>query len=176
MFALVDKNVFQNFNQINVMLIILYSKTFKAVLLLPFLFCLNFSAQINKDDILGRWLATDKSVAVNIYREGNSFRAKVIWFDERLGSGTPMNKRVDSNNPNPKLRNAKIIGMDILDGLDYNSQNQHWENGKIYDASSGKTWDAFAEINKEKQLYVRGYWKLKCLGKSLYFTRIAEKQ
>ncbi|MEA1847583.1 DUF2147 domain-containing protein [Chryseobacterium sp. MHB01] len=147
----------------------------KSFLLLSFLFFLNISGQTSKDDILGKWMATDKSVAVHIYREGISFKAKVIWFDERLGSGTPMNTRVDSHNPNPKLRGTKVIGMDILEGLNYNSQKQQWENGKIYDASSGKTWDAFAEINDEGQMYVRGYWKWKYLGRSLYFTRIKEK-
>jgi len=159
----------------NVKLIILYPEMVKTFFLLSLLQFLSISAQSTKDDILGKWLATDKSVAVHIYREGTSFRAKVIWFDERLGSGTPMNTRVDSHNPNPKLRNTKVIGMDILEGLDYNSKTRHWENGKIYDASSGKTWDAFAEINDEGQMFVRGYWKWKCFGRSLYFTRIKEK-
>lgn len=81
---------------------------------------------------------------------------EVIWFDDRLGSGTPMNTRVDLHNPNPKLRNTKVIGMDIWRSGLY-SKTRHWENGKIYDASSGKTCDAFAEINDEGQMFVRGY-------------------
>ncbi|KUG13355.1 DUF2147 domain-containing protein [Elizabethkingia miricola] len=144
----------------------------KTILILSLLLSIDTSAQTSKDDILGRWMATDKSVAVQVYRIGTSIKTKVIWFDERLGSGTPMNTRVDTHNPDPKLRNVKVIGMDILEGLNYNSKSQHWENGKIYDASSGKTWDAYGEINEEGQLYVRGYWKWKCLGRSLYFTRM----
>ena len=46
------------------------------------------------------------------------------------------------------------------------------ENGKIYDASSGRTWDTFAQINDEGKLYVCGFWKFSWIGKSLYFTRI----
>ncbi|WEK69167.1 MAG: DUF2147 domain-containing protein [Candidatus Chryseobacterium colombiense] len=147
----------------------------RTFLLLTLLFSLSISAQSAKDDILGRWMSIDKRVAVSIYHEGSLFRAKVIWFDEADGSGMPMNSRVDLNNPNPKLRNVKIIGMDVLEGLNYNSKNQRWENGKIYDASSGRTWDAFVEINESGQLCVRGYWKWKCLGKSLYFIRMKEK-
>ena len=139
---------------------------------LPFLiFFLNTSAQISKDDILGRWMATDNSVAVQVYREGNSFKAKVLWFDERLGSGTPMNTRKDTHNPDAKMRNRKIIGMDILENLDYNSQDKRWENGKIYDASSGRTWDTFAEIRKDGLLYVRGFWKFTWIGRTLNFRR-----
>ena len=144
----------------------------KAVSLSFLLFFLNFSAQVSKDDLLGKWISTDKSVAVNVYREGNSFKAKVIWFDERLGSGTPMNTRRDSHNPDLALRNRKVIGMDILQDLDYNSEDKRWENGKIYDASSGRTWDTYAEIKKDGLLYVRGFWKFAWIGKTLYFKRI----
>lgn len=129
------------------------------------------ATQISKDDVLGRWISTDKSVAVNIYREGNNFKSKVIWFDERLGSGTPMNTRIDTHNPNSKMRDRKVIGMDVLENLNFNTENKRWENGKIYDASSGRTWDTFAEIQKDGQLFVRGFWKFTWIGKTLYFKR-----
>ena len=147
----------------------------KPILLFLFLisFCIN--AQIKKDDVLGKWIATDKSVAVQVYKQGSDFKAKVIWFDERLGSGTPMNTRRDSHNPDIKLRNRKVIGMDILENLNYNAQDKRWENGKIYDASSGRTWDTFAEIKDNGELYVRGFWKFSWIGKSLYFKRINYK-
>lgn len=139
---------------------------------LPFLIFFNASGQKSKDDILGKWMATDKSVAVNVYLEDDAFRAKVIWLDEKLGSGKPMNLRVDSENPNVKLRQVKIIGMDVLKGLNYNPKNQKWENGKIYDASTGRTWDASAELKDNGQLCVRGYWKWKFIGKTLCFARM----
>ncbi len=137
-----------------------------------FILSLNVFAQKTKDEILGKWMSTDKSVAVEVYREGNTFKAKVIWFDERLGNGKPMNERRDRQNPDPKLRNRKVIGMDILQNLDYNPQDHRWENGKIYDASSGRIWDTFAEINEEGKLCVRGFWKFTWIGKSLYFNRL----
>jgi uncharacterized protein (DUF2147 family) len=145
---------------------------FKTISLFLVLFSTQIFAQTNKDDVLGKWISTDKSVAVQVYRQGNDFKAKVIRFNERLGSGTPMNSRHDTHNPDEKLRTRKVIGMDILNGLNFNSANQRWENGKIYDASSGRTWDTFAEINDDVILYVRGFWKFSWIGKSLYFTRI----
>lgn len=144
---------------------------YRSLALIFLLSFLNTSAQNSKDDILGRWMSTDKSVAVNVYREGNSFRAKVIWFDERLGSGTPMNTRHDTHNPDEKMHTRKIIGMDILENLDYNPVNKRWQNGKIYDASSGRTWDTYAEIKKDGLLYVRGFWKFAWIGKTLYFKK-----
>lgn len=145
---------------------------FKTISLFLVLFSTQIFAQTKKDDVLGKWISTDKSVAVQVYRQGNDFKAKVIWFDERLGSGTPMNSWHDTHNPDEKLRTRKVIGMDILNGLNFNSANQRWESGKIYDASSGRTWDALGEINSEGKLCVRGFWKFSWIGKSLYFTRI----
>ena len=144
----------------------------KPTIFFLFLFSFCTNAQTKKDDVLGKWISSDKSVAVQVYRQGNDFQAKVIWFDERLGSGTPMNSRHDTHNPDVKLRARKVLGMDVLNGLNFNSANQRWENGKIYDASSGRTWDTFAEIDDEGRLYVRGFWKFSWIGKSLYFTRI----
>ncbi|WP_193812978.1 DUF2147 domain-containing protein [Kaistella flava (ex Peng et al. 2021)] len=124
------------------------------------------------EDILGKWMATDKSVSVLVYKEGKAIRAKVLWFDEKLGNGQPINSRVDTRNPDPKLRNRKLIGMDILENLYFNTTKQRWENGKIYDASSGRTWDSYAEIKDDGQLIVRGFWKWQWIGKTLYFDKM----
>ena len=47
-------------------------------------------SQLKADDLLGNWIATDNSVAVKVYQINNEYRAKVLWFDEKLGSGKPM--------------------------------------------------------------------------------------
>ena len=129
-------------------------------------------AQNRIDDILGKWMASDQSVSVYVYKEGKNFKAKVLWFDERLGNGKPMNSRIDSHNPDSSLRNRKLIGMDILNNLIFNSEKQRWENGKIYDASSGRTWDSYVEIKDNSQMCVRGYWKWPWIGKTLYFSKM----
>lgn len=133
---------------------------------------LNIFSQNQQDAILGKWIAADKTVAVQVYRIGNDFKAKVIWFDENLGSKKPMHSRVDTANPDTSLRNRKIIGMDIMDGLSYNKSKERWENGKIYDASTGRTWDTYAELKQDGKLYVRGYWKFAWIGKSINFIKI----
>ena len=135
-------------------------------------FCfLNLGAQSKSDALLGKWLATDQSVAVEVYKQSGEYKAKVIWFDESLGSGKPMHPRTDFENPDPHLRKRKILGMQVLEGLEYNSAKNTWENGKIYDASSGRLWDSAAHITEDGLLKVRGYWKFKWIGKSLTFKR-----
>lgn len=141
----------------------------KILFLFLFGFFLTFNAQSKGDQILGDWIATDNSVAVKVYKTNNQYQAKVVWFDEKLGSGKPMNSRYDSENPDPNLRTRKIIGMQILSGLQYNPKKNSWENGKIYDASSGRTWDSEIHISDHGTLKVRGYWKFKWIGKTMSF-------
>lgn len=130
------------------------------------------NAQSKADDILGNWMSSDNLVAVKIFKTNNQYRANVIWFDVHQGSGKPINTRVDSNNPDPNLRTRKIIGMEILEGLQYNSQQQTWENGKIYDATSGRHWDSSVSLTSEGIMKVRGYWRFKWIGKSMSFRKI----
>ncbi|QOW09763.1 DUF2147 domain-containing protein [Kaistella flava (ex Peng et al. 2021)] len=144
----------------------------KSSIIFFLLLCHSVMGQTKMEDILGKWMATDKSVSVLVYKEGKAIRAKVLWFDEKLGNGQPINSRVDTRNPDPKLRNRKLIGMDILENLYFNTTKQRWENGKIYDASSGRTWDSYAEIKDDGQLIVRGFWKWQWIGKTLYFDKM----
>ena len=144
---------------------------FKSSIFFLLFLCCTVKGQTKIDDILGNWMATDKSVKVQVYKESGTFKAKVIWYDVKLGSGKPMHAATDTRNPNEKLRNRKIIGMQVLDGLHFNASNQRWEKGKIYDASSGRTWDSYAEIKDNGELIVRGYWKWQWIGKTLHFER-----
>lgn len=143
----------------------------RVIFILLFLPFIAFS-QSKADAILGKWMCIDKSVKVEIYKENDEYRAKILWFNDKLGSGKPMNSRRDTSNPNPKLRNRKIIGMEILKDLEYNTKKNCWENGKIYDAYYGRTWDSVGWILPNEKLKVRGFWKLQMIGKNLYFYRV----
>ena len=134
-------------------------------------FSLIFFAQTGGDLVIGHWLATDNSVAVTVFKDNGEYRAKGLWFDDRLGSGVPMEKRRDTDNPDQKLRTRKIIGMEILEGLKYDPRTNSWENGRIYDATSGRHWDSSATI-KNDIMKVRGFWKFKWIGKSISFRKI----
>ena len=134
-------------------------------------FSLSFYAQNHPDDVIGKWMDLEKRVLVEVFKSGKDYRAKVLWFNEIEGCKKPIHEHEDSSNPNPKLRNRKIIGMEILSGLVYNPEDKEWQNGKIYDASSGRTWSSVAWL-EIGLLKVRGYWKMRLLGKSMSFRRV----
>ena len=147
-------------------------------LLVSFLALMLFTGTNNRspavtpcDQICGKWQNEDKNLIVQIYRESNEFKAKVVWFDNGEGEQA-MNTWTDKYNPNPALRSRKILGMNVLENLVYDADTHTWEDGIIYDASNGRHWNSAAKIAKDGSLKVKGYWKFKFIGKTISFKRI----
>ncbi len=137
-----------------------------------FLFNVIVHAQNIPDAVLGKWESEEKNLIVEVYKQNNLFKAKVLWFHDDYDTITPVEQRLDMNNPDKDLRNRKIVGADILSGLVYNSRQDKWVNGKIYDASSGRTWDATVWLNDAQNLSVRGFYIIRLFGKTMNFYRI----
>lgn len=133
---------------------------------------LKTTAQHNPDAILGRWESVQKNLIVEIYKQDNAFKARIVWFHDADDTITPVEQRLDIKNPNKALRSRKIIGMDVLSGLIYDAKQNRWEKGRIYDSSSGKTWDATVWLIDAGNLNVRGFYLVRLFGKTLSFTRI----
>ncbi|HEX7367554.1 MAG TPA: DUF2147 domain-containing protein [Pelobium sp.] len=125
----------------------------------------------SQNDILGRWISTEKNVVIDVYKVADQFKAKVLWFNDTDDLSRPMRTRTDIHNPSKALRNQLILGMDVLEGLSYNPTRQRWEKGKIYDPSSGRHWSSVVYFNDEAQMEVKGYWKFEFLCQTLTFVK-----
>jgi uncharacterized protein (DUF2147 family) len=126
-------------------------------------------AIMESNKILGKWVSSDKKLIVQVYKEKDQFRAKIVWFND--DPSKPMEEWRDKHNPDPALRNRKIVGLEILNGLRYDEDSHSWEGGKIYDAQHGKQWDAAGYIDKDGSLKVKGYWHIKIIGRTMVFHR-----
>lgn len=124
-----------------------------------------------QDRIVGKWMSEEKNVIVQVYKNGDKYGAKLIWFDDSDDKLKPMNSRVDYKNPDKALRNRKLIGLEVVDNLSYNPQSNSWDGGMIYDAKNGRTWSSAAQITNEGILKVTGFWHFKFLGKTMTFKR-----
>ncbi len=138
-----------------------------------FLMCIwsSIFANPGPDDILGQWMSTRRNVKVQVYKDGNEFKGRVIWFKDSDNPGKPMATRTDENNPNQKLRKRKVLGMEVLSRLTYNTKSNRWENGKIYDAKSGRTWSSVAYLDQYGILNVKGYWQFEIIGRTMQFKK-----
>ena len=129
-------------------------------------------AQHNDNSIVGRWMSTDQNLEVEVYKQGDEYWAKVIWFDDTDDRSRPMSQRCDKKNSNETLRTRKLIGLVVMHGLVYNTDNGEWQEGRIYDASSGKDWNAKAWLTTNGCLKVRGFWHYEILGQNMCFKRV----
>jgi uncharacterized protein (DUF2147 family) len=97
----------------------------------------------------------------------------LTWVEEQVHTRNYYPPLLSVHSANPALRNRKILGMEILDGLRYDAQKKEWVNGKIYDASSGRYWSSCAKLLQNGILKVRGFWKVEWIGKSISFRKVS---
>ena len=129
-------------------------------------------AQDKQDAILGKWINEDKDLVVDVYKEANNFKAKITWFYDATDTLTPIDEKLDVKNPDKTLRSRKIIGMEVLSDLVYDPDEDKWVKGKIYDSTSGRTWDASVWLSDPQTLQVRGYYIFKFIGRTMTFTKV----
>lgn len=122
----------------------------------------NSFANSGPDVILGEWLSQEKDGKISIYKQGDKYYGKISW------GKTPGRK--DTNNPDAKLKNRDLIGLVILQDFKYTGSA--WENGKIYDPNSGKTYDCILKVkDNNKVLDIRGYVGVPMFGRTATWTR-----
>ena len=137
-----------------------------------FLICTIKTHSQNKEDtILGKWESTEKNLIVQVYKQDNTFKARIVWFYDEIDTAL-VNTRLDEKNPDKALQSRKIIGLDVLSGLVYNPRQNKWTGGKIYDTHSGKTWNATVRLTSPDLMNVRGFYGVRLLGKTLNFKRL----
>ena len=92
-------------------------------LLLNFVFAilsLSISAQNHPDDLIGKWVNEDASARFEFFKTGNTYNAKIIWLAKPQNENGE--QKLDKNNPDKKLRNRPIVGLVIINGLQFFSK------------------------------------------------------
>jgi uncharacterized protein (DUF2147 family) len=103
--------------------------------------------------ISGRWVTQSKDGVVEVYECGAALCGKLVKFlvTPPAGAGAK-----DVNNPDKKLRNRTILGMNVLTG--FKSNGKEWK-GQIYDPKSGRTYRSIVYKGASGNLVVKG-----CIG------------
>ena len=146
-----------------------------AALLVLFVATFCGVAFAGSDDILGTWFNQDQDAKIDIFKCGNDYCGKIVWLKEPTypaGSkeGTPGTPKVDYKNPDRARQKDPLIGLQIVNGLQFSGDNV-WKNGKIYDPDSGKTYSAKATLASPDQLDLRGFIGVSLIGRTEKWTR-----
>ncbi len=78
--------------------------------------------------------------------------------------------KTDRYNPNPKLRDRPVLGMILMSDFVYVGKNL-WEEGKVYDPESGKTYKCKMILKSANKLEVRGFIGFSLFGRTVTWTR-----
>ncbi len=112
-------------------------------------------------NILGVWLSETKESKIEMYQQGDELFGKIVWVKT---DGIK-----DTKNPDPKLRSRPLLGLVILTNFK-NAGSDAWDNGKIYDPLSGKTYSCNFKL-VDKKLKIRGYVGISLFGRTSTWTR-----
>lgn len=102
------------------------------------------------DPVEGEWLTQAGTAKVRIAPcagKADRLCGTVAWL-KNAGAK-------DANNPDPKLRDRAIVGMNLIRDFKQAGPGR-WTGGKIYDPESGKTYDSKISANANGTLKVEG--------------------
>ena len=143
------------------------------------LFCMLFSlhaiAETNlqkskQNKLLGTWLNQDKTSHIEIFQRENKYFGKIAWLKDPKNENNQ--DKLDTKNPDNKLKNRKIIGLEILKDF-VKKEKGIFEDGEIYNPKDGKTYSCNLTILENgKKLKVRGYVGVSWLGKTQIWTKV----
>ena len=118
---------------------------------------------------VGVWYAEGGAARVAVERCGDEICGHVVWLRSPLDEdGCDL---LDRFNPDPTLRGRRVEGLEILRGLTPRPDGT-WENGRIYDPATGRTYTCQLAVDGEDRLRLRGYVALPLLGRTTVWTRV----
>jgi uncharacterized protein (DUF2147 family) len=143
----------------------------KLFLFLAFLFIASAYLSAQADKVVGFWLTDEGKSQIEIYKgKDGKYYGKISWLEEPNENGKP---KVDSDNPDPALKDRPILGLPLLKGFEYDKKDKEWVDGTIYDPDNGKTYDCFMWFEDDPSvLQIKGFvMGMRFLGRSTSWKR-----
>jgi len=131
---------------------------FLSILFL-FMMAFSFNTFAQHDDITGLWKTVDdetnkpKSIVKIYLQDGKLYGDIVKLFRKKGEDPDPICDKCDEDD---SRKDQKIIGMTIINDMEYQEDDNEWEDGEILDPKKGKVYDCKLWVEDGK-LQVRGY-------------------
>jgi uncharacterized protein (DUF2147 family) len=112
------------------------------------------------------------------WNEDRSGIFEIIVAEENITGITRWGEKpeIDRHNPDPALQKRSLKDITFLWGFNYNSKNNSWQDGQVYDPEKGKTYSAKMHLHKTADiLEMRGYIGISLFGRSAKFERVQER-
>lgn len=139
-------------------------------------FCSISSTVIAQDympGVLGVWLSENKKQKVRVTYDAakKTYTGKIIWmYEDDQAAGRTM---LDKNNPNAKLRNRRITGINLMRSFLHEGGGVF--RGYVYDPISGKEYRCLMTLQPDgKTAHIRGYILIPWIGRTEIATKISD--
>ncbi|MEK6748097.1 MAG: DUF2147 domain-containing protein [Pseudomonadota bacterium] len=128
----------------------------------------------DSDEVVGTWVTQGGESQVDLYKCQNKYCGKIVWLKNPTypsddARGMAGQTKVDRENSEPSLRTRPILGLVILEALEFEG-NDSWVDGRIYDPKNGKTYSCKMTL-ENKRLNVRGFIGISLLGRTAVWSR-----
>lgn len=122
------------------------------------------------DKIVGIWWNDEKTSKIEVEKKDGKYIGTIVYMiPEKYENGAPPK---DVENPDESLRDRSIVGLQILEGFEYDAKKEEWKEGLIYDPESGKTYDCYAWFESTDLLKLKGFVAgIRWMGKSSEWYR-----
>jgi uncharacterized protein (DUF2147 family) len=122
------------------------------------------------DKIVGVWWNDEKTSKIEVEKVDGKYIGTIVYMiPEKYENGEPPK---DDENPDESLRDRSIVGLQILEGFEYNAKDEEWKDGTIYDPKSGKTYDCYGWMESDDLLKLKGFVAgIRWMGKSSEWYR-----
>jgi uncharacterized protein (DUF2147 family) len=117
------------------------------------------------DKIIGIWWNDEKTTKIEVEKKDGKYIGTIVYMipEKYINGEAPK----DKDNPDPNLHNRSLIGLQILSGFEYNTDDKEWAKGSIYDPKSGKTYDCYGWLESDDLLKLKGFVAgIRWMGKS----------
>ena len=76
------------------------------------------------DKIVGIWWNDEKTTKIKVEKKEGKYIGTIVYMiPEKYENGEPPK---DDENPDESLRNRSIVGLQILEGFEYNAKKKEW--------------------------------------------------
>lgn len=121
------------------------------------------------DKVVGNYQAVRNGVTskVKVFKHNGGYRAQVYWVDNLKKEDGSI--RMDDKNPDAAKRKTRADQIVLIDKVVFNGKDK-WEDGKIYDPTSGKVYTVSLYFKDDKTLTVKG--SIGPFFQRMYWTKI----
>lgn len=124
----------------------------------------------NPNAIIGIWEVSDLAFQVEIFKEKETYLGKIVWLKDSID--TKGIRILDKNNPQRNLRTQPVLGLINMTDFEYNAYDDIWDEGFLYDPTSGQTFKGSISLLDSNAIQFTGFSGFALTKVAMTWTRV----